>query len=100
VTNGANVTIQNGIIVGFLYGVLFNYPGRTPFNSGNIVQNLRVTNATYGVALYDTTGSIVRNNQITASNGGIAIDIIGLGVGPGGNLASGNVVSGFGDGFR
>jgi nitrous oxidase accessory protein NosD len=56
------------------------------------VQNLRLTDDTYGVVLYDVAGSIVRNNQITSSpsslQGGISI------TGPG-NLVSGNVISGF-----
>jgi hypothetical protein len=42
VENGANVTIQNGIIVNFFHGVFFTYS--TALNSGNVVQNLRLTN--------------------------------------------------------
>jgi hypothetical protein len=93
VENGANVTIQNGIIVNFFHGVFFTYS--TALNSGNVVQNLRLTNPIIGIQLFKAAGSIVRNNQIrgpgsTTSTTGIEID------GGGGNLVSGNVVSDFG----
>jgi hypothetical protein len=56
------------------------------------VENLRLTNVTDGIILITVAGSIVRNNQITSTSPlGIGIDIFG----GGGNLASGNVISGF-----
>jgi hypothetical protein len=62
VHNVENVTIQNGIIVAFAYGVY--YAGTTNLNSGNIVQNLRLTNVLNGIFLVGATLSKVTNNQI------------------------------------
>ncbi len=98
VHNAGNVTIQNGSILDFYFAVSFDREEAT-LNSGNILQNLRLTNATWGVTLYGITGSIVRNNQMTTftEKQGIAIDSM---FGGGGNLVSGNVISGFGTGVR
>jgi hypothetical protein len=49
----------------FYYGVYIEHTGGTALNSGDIVQDLRLTNVTYGVFLTTIEGSIVRNNQIT-----------------------------------
>ena len=59
VHNVGNVIIQNGIIAVFTYGVDFDRTGATALNSGNIVQNLRLTNVTVGVVLTTVAGSIV-----------------------------------------
>ena len=94
VHNAGNVIIQNGIIAVFYYGVYIEHTGGTALNSGDIVQDLRLTNVTWGVVLATVTGSIVRNNQITSTSNGTSgegIDIFG----GGGNLVSGNVFSGF-----
>jgi len=96
VHNAGNVIIQNGIIAVFHYGIYIEHTGGTALNSGNIVQNLRLTNVNDGVVLSTVAGSIVRNNQITSLHGasGVGIEILG----GGGNLVSGNVISGFFDG--
>ena len=93
VHNAGNVIIQNGIIAVFHYGIYFDRTGATALNSGNIVQNLRLTNVTDGVFLFTVAGSIVRNNQITSltAGSGVGIDVEGGGT----NLVSGNVISGF-----
>jgi hypothetical protein len=97
VHNAGNVIIQNGIIAVFHYGIFFERIGATALNSGNIVQDLRLTNVVNGVVLLAVAGSIVRNNQmISTSNGTLAVGIeIFSG---GGNLVSGNVISGFFEG--
>jgi nitrous oxidase accessory protein NosD len=95
VHDAGNVIIQNGIIAGFTYGAYFERTGGpqgTALNSGNIVQNLRLTDDTYGVILYNVAGSIVRNNQITSSPSSIQA---GISITGPGNLVSGNVISGF-----
>ena len=95
VHNAGNVIIQNGIIAVFTYGVYIEHTGGTALNSGDIVQDLKLTNVTYGVVLITVDGSIVRNNQMTSPspvNSGTVI------LGSGGNLVSGNVISGFFDG--
>jgi len=96
VHNVGNVIIQNGIIAVFTYGVDFDRTGATALNSGNIVQNLRLTNVTYGVVLSTVAESIVRNNQITSLTAAVGDGI--LISGSGGNLVSGNVISGFFEG--
>jgi nitrous oxidase accessory protein NosD len=96
VHNAGNVIIQNGIIAVFTYGVYFDRTGGTALNSGNIVQNLRLTNITVGVVLFTVAGSIVRNNQIASLTAGSGTGIYISG--SGGNLVSGNVISGFSEG--
>jgi nitrous oxidase accessory protein NosD len=96
VHNAGNVIIQNGIIAVFTYGVYFDRTGGTALNSGNIVQNLRLTNVTVGVVLFTVAGSIVRNNQIASLTAGSGTGIYISG--SGGNLVGGNVISGFSEG--
>ncbi len=94
VHNAGNVIIQNGIIAVFFYGVYIEHTGGTALNTGDIVENLKLTNVTYGAVLITVAGSIVRNNQITSTSNGTS----GAGIfisGSGGNLVSGNVISGF-----
>ena len=89
VQNGANVTIQNGIVYGFRYGVRFAKC------ANGIIQNLRLIGPRTGVSLSFTSGTIVRNNQINGPGSGVpgtGIDIEG----GSGNLVNGNVISGFG----
>jgi hypothetical protein len=96
VHNAGNVIIQNGVIAVFFYGVYLEHTGGTALNSGDIVQDLRLTNVSLGVVLSTVTGSIARNNQMTSLTGGAGI---GISIsGSGGNLVSENVISGFGDG--
>jgi nitrous oxidase accessory protein NosD len=93
VHNAGNVIIQNGIIAVFYYGVYVEHTGGTALNSGDIVQDLRLTNVTYGVILNTVTGSIVRNNQITSLTAGFGFGIEIFNAGS--SLVSGNVISGF-----
>src|SRR5580700_2820699 len=93
VHNAGNVIIQNGIIAVFFYGVYIEHTGGTALNSGDIVQGLRLTNVTFGVVQITIAGSVVRNNQITSLTAGSGAGIYLAG--SGGNLASGNVISGF-----
>jgi hypothetical protein len=92
VHNAGNVIIQNGIIAVFFYGVYIEHTGGTALNSGDIVQGLRLTNVTFGVVQITIAGSVVRNNQITSLTAGSGAGIYLAGSG---NLASGNVISGF-----
>ncbi len=67
VHNAGNVIIQNGIIAVFHYGIYIEHTGGTALNTGDIVENLRLTNVNDGVVLITVAGSIVRNNQITST---------------------------------
>jgi nitrous oxidase accessory protein NosD len=82
-----NVTIQNGIVIGFTRGVQLARCGN------GIVQNLRFNGPLIGVSLFLTSGTIVRNNQLNGpgSNSGTGIEIQG----GKGNQVNQNVVSAF-----
>jgi copper-binding protein NosD len=94
VHNAGNVTIQNGIIAVFQYGIYFDRTGAAALFSGDIVQNLRLTNVAFGVVLFNVVGSIVRDNQMASTSNGTFGEGMEI-VGGGGNLVSGNVISGF-----
>jgi nitrous oxidase accessory protein NosD len=96
VQNAENVTIQNGTIVGFNYGVYFNYLGGTKLNSGNIVRNLKLTDNLDGIFLVGATLSKVTDNQIINSNG---VGGTGVYIAGGSNVASGNIINGFSAGI-
>jgi copper-binding protein NosD len=83
------VTIQNGIVFGFTYGIRYNHCSR------GITQNLRLASPQISVSLYFTSGTIIRNNQINgpgASAPATGIDIEG----GNGNFVNQNVISNFG----
>ncbi len=96
VHNAGNVVIQNGIIAVFTYGVYIEHTGGTALITGDIVENLKLTNVTDGVVLTTIAGSIVRDNQITSTSNGTSG--AGIFISGGGNLVSGNVISGFDEG--
>jgi parallel beta-helix repeat protein len=96
VQNAENITIRNGIIVGFNYGVYFNYLGGTKLNSGNIVSDLKLSDNLDGIFLVGATVSKVTNNQITNSNG---VGGTGIYIAGGSNVAGGNIINGFSAGI-
>jgi hypothetical protein len=98
VQNAGNVNIQNGIVAGFFYGVYLSDAGGATLNSGNIVQNLKLTINQYGIVLAGTQGSSATNNQITGPTGNGAIGIL-VGVGSG-NVVSGNIISAYNGGIE
>jgi hypothetical protein len=81
------VTIQNGVVYGFSYGVRFAKC------SNGIAQNLRLISPGISVSLLLTAGTIVRNNQMTSpgTSAGVGVDIEG----GSGNLVKENVISSF-----
>jgi hypothetical protein len=58
-----NVTIENGEIFGFQYGVYLNGPSSgTSFNSGHVVQGLRLAYCTFrGIFLENANNCLVQN---------------------------------------
>ena len=96
VLNAENITIQNGIIIGFNYGLYLNYLGGTKINSGNIVQNLKLSNNLDGIFMVGATVSRVTNNQIINSTG---VGGTGIYIAGGSNVASGNIINGFSAGI-
>jgi len=85
----SNVSVKNGEISGFQYGVFMDHSGTSSnVDFGNLVDSLRLENNQYGVACLSNTGCVVRNCQI---EGGW------MGVGFGGgeaNHASNNLTTG------
>ncbi len=72
--NRANITIQNGSIVGFSYAIfLSGDAGNSGNNTGNIVQNMRLpSNTTYGIGLFNPTTCRVENCQVNKTGGSTA----------------------------
>ncbi len=65
-SNRANITVQNGSIVGFYVGIYFDGTAdNAGNNTGNVVTNMRLpSNTTYGVILTYPTTCRVENCQI------------------------------------
>ncbi len=63
--NRQNITIKNGTVRGFLYGILLGGSG----SQGLIVEDIRADQNTY-IGIYVLgDGNIVRNNQVVATGG-------------------------------
>ena len=69
--NRANITVQNGTIVGFLYGILFDgTSGSSANNTGNVIQNMRLPSNTYtGIYLGSPTTCRIEGCQINKTGG-------------------------------
>ena len=78
VQNAENVTIQNGTIAGFNYGVYFNYLGGTKLNSGDIVRYLRLTDNLDGISMVGPTLSNVTIIRLLTPVGWEALESISL----------------------
>ena len=97
-TNRANVTIQNGIIVGFSYGIVLN---GTTLNINGLIQNVRlIFSLVGGILLSESRNAVVRNCQISEtgySESGAVNNPAGIGIvdneSMGGNLISNNNIS-------
>jgi hypothetical protein len=81
--NFSHLTIENGEIFGFRYGVYLNGPSSNPnVNIGNVVQGLRLAYCTLnGIRLENTDNSLVQNCQLSSigtTGGGVHV---GLGYG-------------------
>ena len=81
--NVENVTVENGEILGFKYGVYLNGPsGGANFNAGHIVQGLRLAYCTSeGILLENASNCLVQNCQLSSmgtTGGGVNV---GLGYG-------------------
>ena len=62
--NVSNVSVKNGGIVGFTFGVEMAYPqGASNVNFGHLVDGLHLTNNEVGVGCYMSKACVVRNCQ-------------------------------------
>jgi parallel beta-helix repeat protein len=92
--NVSNVSIKNGAIDGFTFGIELGFPGGgSNVNFGHLVDGVRFSNDLESVAFYTTRGCVVRNCQI---DGGLYGVVFNNGAG---NRASNNVATGVGYGF-
>ncbi len=67
-----NVTIKNGTIRGFLYGVRvghFTPPGVPNNGTGYVIETIRFDQNTYSAVVLAGAGSIVRDNQVLETGG-------------------------------
>jgi parallel beta-helix repeat protein len=93
--NQKDITIKNGTIRGFQYGVLLqdNSNGYAS-TGGHVLDGLRVDSNTYVGLQVQGSGNIVRNNQVVATGGSPvnAADAIGIEVnGPGARVLNNDV---------
>ena len=77
-----NITIRNGTIRGFFYGIFFKGPST---NSGHLIEDTRLDGNTASGIVVHGVGSIIRNNQVVNTGGstgsGFSYGIIALGSG-------------------
>src|SRR5262245_41172917 len=64
-----NITIQNGEITGFAYGVYLAISDTYSQFSNSLIQNLDITDCTYRGIKVEGTGNVVRNNEIAHIGG-------------------------------
>jgi hypothetical protein len=63
-----NITIRNGSIRGFFWGICLNDSG-SDISSGHLIEQLRMDTNTYGAMWINGAGSIVQNNQVVNTGG-------------------------------
>jgi parallel beta-helix repeat protein len=68
-TDRKNITIRNGSIRGFYFGIYVSDNGHS---SGNLVEQIRADGNTHTALFVVGTGSIVRNNQVVNTGGSTA----------------------------
>ena len=92
--NVSNVSVKNGGIVGFTFGVEMAYPqGASNVNFGHLVDGLHLTNNEVGVGCYMSKACVVRNCQFEGGFYGVEF-FNGTG-----NRASNNAATGMYYGF-
>ena len=92
--NVSNVSVKNGTIAGFTFGVEMDYPqGASNVNFGHLVDGLHLSNNQVGVGCYVSKGCVVRNCQFEGGFYGVEFS------NGTGNRASNNVATGMFYGF-
>ena len=90
-----NITIRNGSIRGFLYGIYLY--GNSPYtaSSGHLIEDIRADGNTYiGMYIFGT-GNIIRNNQVV-NTGGSSIITSAYGIlafGPGLSITNNDIIN-------
>jgi hypothetical protein len=68
--NRQNITIKNGTVRGFFYGILLETAGAS---QGHVVEEIRADQNTFNGIQVQGAGNIVRNNQVVATGGTTAL---------------------------
>ena len=91
-----NITIRNGTIRGFNYGILLSDDSNYTNSSGHLIEDLRLDGNTYAGMLIAGTGSIVRNSQVVKTGGSThSADAYAFGImayGPGSRVLNNEVI--------
>jgi len=100
-----NITIKNGTIRGFKYGIYLNDPSPYTTSQGHLIVDIRADNNTYMGMWILGRGNIVRRNQVvdtggsTVNNGAYGIYLVGPGVRALNNDISGTVATNTGTAY-
>jgi hypothetical protein len=68
VNQAPNVTVQNGTVDGFHFGIYFPNGSGVTNNTGDIVENMRITHSAFGIYVYYAVGCLIQNNYINGFN--------------------------------
>jgi len=76
--NQSAITVTNGEINGFVFGIYFSYTSGAVVNGGHLVEKMRLVNCGYGIHQGVGQGSVFQFNQIRVTSGegfaGISLD--------------------------
>jgi Right handed beta helix region len=83
--NLTNITVENGEILGFKYGIYLNGPSSgATFNLGHVLQGLRFAYCTYaGIYLNFADNSLIQNCQLSSlgfTGGGVGVGTFSAGI--------------------
>jgi hypothetical protein len=67
--NRNGITVTNGEINGFAFGIYFTYTSGTVINGGHLVEKMRLVNCNYGIHQGVGQGSVFQFNQIRITSG-------------------------------
>jgi len=88
-----NITIKNGTIRGFFYGIFLNDSNPYTTSQGHLIEDIRADNNTSVGMIISGRGNIVRRNQVVDTGGTTQVgNVYGiLFVGPGGRVLNNDI---------
>ncbi|MHC4687904.1 MAG: NosD domain-containing protein [Planctomycetota bacterium] len=88
-----NITIKNGIIRGFYFGIWLDDTSPFTTSSGHLIEDIRADGNTFAGLVAVGTGNVIRNNQVVSTGGSTLTGIAGgIGmVGPGARVINNDV---------
>ena len=89
-----NITIRNGSIRGFYYGIALSDVSPYTSSSGHLIEDVRLDGNTYRGMFIMGTGNIIRNNQVVKTGGSTnATSSYGIAVyGPGARILNNDII--------